>query len=421
MKNWKHYPLLRSFSIYTLSNVTNAGLPFLLLPILTVYLTQRDYGIITNLTALLMLSIPLVEMGLTPALTRQYVKKEVDTGSYLSTGVMASILNALVLSALIVAFSGWISTYTYVSQPFIVMAGAYSFFHVLSELLLTIWRMEDRPVRYGIFRTIKIIFDISLSLHLIIGLGYGWEGRAYGMIAACIVFGLVAGFLLWKSGYLRLSFNKSYLSHLLAFGLPVIPHTVSGIFISYSDKLIITNMLSVEESGVYSVAFTIGMALGLLVNSFNQAWVPWLYEKLESGEEKDKVQIVKITYVYFLVITGIALILGFSAPLIYKVIGQDFAGGMGIVIWVAMGFAFNGMYKMVVNYLFYAEKTQLVALSSIIAACANIFLNLNLIPVYGLTGAAMATLMAFFLQFIIVWGFAYRTIEMPWLFWKMNK
>ena len=86
-----------------------------------------------------------------------------------------------------------------------------------------------------------------------------------------------------------------------------------------------------------------------------------------------------------------------------------------------MGFAFNGMYKMVVNYLFYAEKTQLVALSSIIAACANIFLNLNLIPVYGLTGAAMATLMAFFLQFIMVWGFASRTIEMPWFFWRMNK
>jgi O-antigen/teichoic acid export membrane protein len=368
-----------------------------------------------------MLSIPLVEMGLTPAVTRQFVKKEVDTGVYLSTGMVITIINSLLLSIAIMFCSSLISKYTLVSKAFILLAGAYSFFHVLSELLLAIWRMEDKPIRYGVFRTIKIILDISLSLHLIIGIGLDWEGRAYGMVIACVISGVAAFFLLWKSGYIRFSFRKDYLRHLLAFGLPVIPHTISGIFISYSDKLIITNTLGVEESGVYSVAFTIGMALGLLVNSFNQAWAPWLYQKLESGGEEEKIQIVKITYVYFLVITGIALLVGLCAPVIYKVIGQDFAAGSSLVIWVALGFAFNGMYKMVVNYLFYAERTMLVAISSIIAAGINIFLNLELIPVYGIKGAAIATLLAFMIQFTVVWFFAVRVIDMPWLYWIKTK
>jgi O-antigen/teichoic acid export membrane protein len=75
---------------------------------------------------------------------------------------------------------------------------------------------------------------------------------------------------------------------------------------------------------------------------------------------------------------------------------------------------FNGMYKMVVNYLFYIDKTLIVGIVTIISALLNIALNLILIDFYGLKGAAIATLITLLFQFISVFVFAQKYFPMPW-------
>jgi O-antigen/teichoic acid export membrane protein len=162
----------------------------------------------------------------------------------------------------------------------------------------------------------------------------------------------------------------------------------------------------------------IGQAIGLLQTSFNQAWVPWVFQKLKGGEERDKKRMVKITYFYFAGILLFVFLLWLVLPFIYKYfIGVKFGEGMQLVLWVALGFAFNGMYKMVSVYIFYLERTMIIAYASFGVAIVNIMLNFALIPHYGLQGAAIATMTAMGLQFIVVWLISARLMDMPW-FWK---
>ena len=88
-----------------------------------------------------------------------------------------------------------------------------------------------------------------------------------------------------------------------------------------------------------------------------------------------------------------------------------------MLLWVALGFAFNGMYKMVSVYLFYLEKTMIIAMSSFGVAIINIILNFVLIPTHGMEGAAIATMSSMALQFIIIWIISAQLMDMPW-FWK---
>ena len=159
----------------------------------------------------------------------------------------------------------------------------------------------------------------------------------------------------------------------------------------------------------------VGQIIGLLQTSFNQAWVPWVFQKLKVGKKEDKLRMVKITYLYIIGILIAVFFLWLIMPVIYMFFGKDFQAGMDLVLWVALGFAFNGMYKMVSVYIFYLEKTMIIAFASFGVAIMNVVLNFVFIPEYGPQGAAVATMMSMGTQFFVIWFIASRLIKMPWL------
>jgi len=178
----------------------------------------------------------------------------------------------------------------------------------------------------------------------------------------------------------------------------------------------LTHFIGIETNGIYTVGFMVGQIIGLLQNSFNQAWVPWVFKSLKDGNSLIKVRIVKYTYIYFLLILILVVILWLFSPLIYTIIGSSFYDGIAIVFWIALGFAFNGMYKMVSVYFFYKERTGVLGALTFSTAILNIILNFLFIPRYGFEGAAYATMISMFVQFIVTWLISSRIIKMPWLF-----
>jgi len=182
----------------------------------------------------------------------------------------------------------------------------------------------------------------------------------------------------------------------------------------YADKLILTHYHGLSSNGVYSVGFLVGQVIGLLQNSFNQAWVPWVFQKLKAGKESDKLRMVKITYFYFAGILFTVFVLWLMLPFIYAFLGKAFQGGMELVLWIALGFAFNGMYKMVGVYMFYLERTGIIALTSIGVAALNIILSLILIPQHGEYGAAYSSMISMISLFFVTWFISSRMLKMPW-------
>jgi len=196
---------------------------------------------------------------------------------------------------------------------------------------------------------------------------------------------------------------------------------LGSVMIGYTDKLVITQYMGLSENGIYSVGFMVGQVIGLLQTSFNQAWVPYVFNGLKSGEEQVKVRIVRWTYIYMIAILAITLFFYLCTPLVFMFLGKGFQGGMELVLWIALGFAFNGMYKMVGVYFFYREKTNFIAVISILTAVINYFFVVWMVPRYGYTGAAIATMSAFFIQFLCTWIWSTRVEKMPWGNWKIWK
>jgi O-antigen/teichoic acid export membrane protein len=413
--------LVRSLGIYTISNVINASIPFLLLPLLTNYLSTEDFGILTNFKLLIELLIPFISLNMMTSLQVVYVNRHKELGSYISSGMIAMVVLTALFSVLAALFSEKIVEGTGVPPSFVVMASVYALYQNVVEVLLSVWRMEDKAISFGVFRIARTVIELALALILILGFGLSFEGSIYALSYSYGLGTVVAIFFLVRSRFLPLSFEWRHVRHIFNYGAPLIPHVLGSVMIGYTDKLVITQYMGLSENGIYSVGFMVGQVIGLLQTSFNQAWVPYVFNGLKSGEEQVKVRIVRWTYIYMIAILAITLFFYLCTPLVFMFLGKGFQGGMELVLWIALGFAFNGMYKMVGVYFFYREKTNFIAVISILTAVINYFFVVWMVPHYGYTGAAIATMSAFFIQFLCTWIWSTRVEKMPWGNWKIWK
>jgi len=418
--------LLKSLSIYTFANILNASIPFFLLPILTNTLTPADYGLISIFQLILSFSIPFTGLNVEGAVSREYFnedKYKVNFSHYVSNAVLIVIAVSIVVLGLVVLSGEYIQQLTDFPAPWLWVVIVCAFSNNISEILLAVWQVKYKSIQYSIFKIVKTLVELGLSVFLILCINKSWESRVNGQLIASVLFVLVAFFFLYREKLLKFSVSKKNTIDILKFGIPLIPHVTGAVIITMVDRLYIAKMIGVSEAGLYAVGFQVAQIISLFQNSFNVAWVPWFYGKLNEKSEETNLKIVKFTYLYFGLMIGISLLLSVASPLIFQLfIGPKYAKAIDFVFWISLGFAFNGMYKMVVNYFFYIKQTYWVSVITFLTAGINLVLIFYLIKMNGAIGAAQSTAIAFFIQFILVWALCSKKYKMPWLYFlKMKK
>ncbi len=408
--------LIQSAGVYTLANVINAAIPFLLLPVLTRYLTPADYGMVAMYGVLISFVTPFVGFNVEGAVARQYYEHDqVDMTVYVSSCFVILLSSTVVVFIIFNILAVPLSRLTTVPQQWLWTVVLVCFMQFICRMVLVLWQVRVMPSRYGTFQILQTALNAGLSVVLVVVVGMAWQGRLIGQIIAVFVFAGIALVILFRDGWLKFEVNKQYLRNALNFGVPLIPHTLGGVIITMTDRLFITKMVGLEATGLYTVGYQIGMIISILQDSFNKAYVPWLYERLKMDDITIKIRLVKITYLYFIVIIGISLLLGLIAPwFLAFFVGKQFTDSAIFVVWIALGYAFNGMYKMVVNYIFYAQKTAILAWITFATALVNVVLNYIFISFNGAIGAAQATTLTFALSFVATWLFSNKAYKMPW-------
>jgi O-antigen/teichoic acid export membrane protein len=87
---------------------------------------------------------------------------------------------------------------------------------------------------------------------------------------------------------------------------------------------------------------------------------------------------------------------------------------MVIAPLIALAYSFLGMYKLVTLYIFYMKKTGILSSFTIINGGLNIILNYVFISMFGIMGAAYATILSMFIIFFIAFIISNRVYPMPW-------
>ncbi len=403
---------------YSLSSIINSAIPFLLLPILTRVLTPSDYGIVSIYNILISIFSIFIGINLQGAINREYFNKAVDFKTYIFNCLVITLISFFIVYTICTIFSNEIFLLTKFPSEYLWTVLLASLFLQFLAFLLSIYRAQKNAVKFSAFQISQTVINVALSIALVVILKKGWQGRIYANLIAAVSVGAVALLILILK-YVKAKISLEYIIKSLKFGAPLIPHAVGGLLISFFSRLVIANTLGLADTGLYTAALQIATILSIIEDSFNRAYAPWLYEKLNLNSDQVKLKIVKFTYLYFIVVFIFALILGISSPYLVKILlGKDFSKSAPIIIWIAIGAAFNGMYYMVTNYIFYAYKTHILAAITITCGVINIPLTIILTKANGAIGAGQAYALAQLLSFVLTWILSSRVYKMPWKFWR---
>lgn len=416
LKIFSKSSLVKSAALYTFFNVLNAATPFLLIPILTTHLRTNGYGIIAMFTILISVLNPIIGLSVNGAITRQYFSlSHIEFRKYIGNCFLIFIISVLLISLSFLFFSTMIFEWTAIPTKWLYVAILISSCQFIYTVLLTYWQVTDRPFKFGLFQISNSLLNLLISIYFVVGLSFNWQGRLYAWFISAGIMAVVAIFLIVKNKIIIINFDKKYIRHALNFSIPLIPHTIGGLMIGLSDRVIIKNVLGVGETGIYTVAFQLASVLGILMTAFNSAFVPWLFRRLGEDSKERKSELVKYTYFGFLGIIAL-VVLGSIVNYFLSdyIIGSNFSKSKRYVPFLLIAFGFNGMYMLVTNYLFYIEKTHLLAKSTFVVAVINIPLCYYLTLHGDLFGATIATIVAYFLLFIFTWILSAKSYKMPW-------
>jgi O-antigen/teichoic acid export membrane protein len=284
---------------------------------------------------------------------------------------------------------------------------------------LTLWQLEKKAFHFAMFTGFETLLNVGLSLVLIIGFGLTWEGRLLGIAIALVLFGILSAFIIYYRGYMTFKFNKLIFSESLFFGLPLIPHNLSGWLRTGINVIIITELIGLHATGLYNTGVQFAMIVFFIGNGFNLALSPVIFEKLANPTVDGNLKLVKITYAFYGGILAITAIISLAAPWLIRVLlDEKYHESTPFIPWLAFAFAFFGMYLAVVNYLFYYKKTIILTIITLSCGLLNAGICWWLAGKIGPMGAAYSSLLTFALMFFAVAWYANRVHPLPWFRFK---
>ncbi|MDI7774730.1 lipopolysaccharide biosynthesis protein [Asticcacaulis sp. EMRT-3] len=267
------------------------------------------------------------------------------------------------------------------------------------------------------------MIDMSQTVGaFVIGVGCALAG--VGGASPVLGGGLIALFLLpfivredWGRA-IRGRFERAQAVQFAYYGFPVSASLILTLALYTADRFLIAHFLNDAEAGAYHAGFSLASRiLDVLFIWFGAAGAPAMVHALENGGEAAlkataRHQLRTIAFVLFPAVGGLVMVAPSLGGLL---IGEGLRDqALGVTPLIALGALFSGLNTYYFLQAFtLARKTRLLVAAMSVPAISNIGLNLALIPVMGLQGAALASAISFGLGLAASWGLGLNTLRLP--------
>lgn len=409
-------------AIYGLSNALCSAIGFFLIPLYTKRLTPAEYGV-WELFFVAIIFLPLVlELGLGSALFKAVLfdskEKEhalINTAFLFIAGFSSLVLcllylNAASISAVLIGMPDDAHLFKLV---LLVV-----FFNVLAIIPMSALRMREQSLKYGLMNLIKFITGLALNIYFIAVLGKGVEGIVFANVIQSALF--IACLLLVCRNCLGFSFSKSALAEMLKFGMPLVLISISFVILNMSDRYFLRFYAGIEELGLYSIGYKIGMAMNMVVGSIQVAWPTIMYKTAKKKNGPDFFA-RSLTYVTLILMAIWLVISLFTREIFVLFTSPAYYAAQGIVPVILLSYLLVGIYYLTAIGANVKHKTHYLAFAATTACGVNLLLNYLLIPRFGMYGAAAATVFSFFIMTAISYRASIRLFPVPYEWGRIGK
>lgn len=397
----------RNSLIYIAFSILQKAISFILLPVLTYYLSKDDMGKITLMTAIvpiMALYCGLVLYGAGTAFTYRYDDETKIAQLWGNINLFTNLFG-------IIFVCGMYFSYNYIQKTFLEGLTRTDFNLILGVVFFTSIYNQFQSYLQALkkvrqFTTNAIIFtiiNVSLVIICVVLLKIGYHGYFYAMFMTNLIFYVYTMYHGIKNFNFKI--DTQILKDCLKYSIPLLPHLTFGISLAYIDRIFVNKYMGTAEVGVYGIGCQFAVIFGLLINGFNQSYSPFCFEMLKQKNYQAITNFCYKALAYFSIV--VIFVSMFAYDLFYVFVNHRFIDGWVVLPLFSLAYMCQLGYIFFVNNVFY-HKPGLVNVVTITSGTVNVILNIYLTKYFGIIGATCCTVISYLLSMTIVYNISTR-------------
>ena len=397
-------------------------------------LTPGEYGLFYSVFTVVIFALFFRDLGLGTALTK-YISEFNIKGEYhlikasISITILFQLISSSFLAILFIALANYLASH-YFKNPDAVFILHLLVFYIFTSVLFRIPKSIFKGFQnFKIFSLFELSKNSLVLIFMIVLFYFGVEGAVVPAISfvlgSFLLFLILLPLALKMFPYFTYSCTKKDITlvskKMFFFGMPVLFTGIGSKIIGYVDTLLLTHLSTLEQVGIYNVVLPSAMFFLFVGTAISAVVFPIASELWAKKEKKKMAQGIQLLYKYtfFTLLLPIIFLSLFSSELIYLLFGEAYVTGsiaLGILLFGVMFYTVAGINH---NILSGIGRPKIVTKIVLFAALINILLNLLLIPLFGIVGAAWATFVSYFIALCLstYWVSKHVAIRMPILIW----
>jgi O-antigen/teichoic acid export membrane protein len=415
--------LARGSLIYVFANFGIKALNFFLFPLYTRFLSPADYGIVSVAETVAAVLMAVLGLGLDAGVCRlyfQYVGDPEQLEYYISSLLLFAVMSAALALSLVLLLGQRLLTwaaphFSVPFYPYIAMAITTGALLQIVQYRLSLYQVQKRASTYGLFAIGVFLTTAVAVIAMVVFVRWGAFGMLLGKLFAAALATMSAVYLLRT--WLGAPFKWKFVRETLPFSLPLVPHQLMALCLVAADRLILAHYRSLQEVGLYSLAYTLGMAMFLVALSIGQAWQPIYFDTARTNG--GRYTLGKLSSSMAVLLTAIAIFGVQIAQYFSRLLDSRYSPVGRLIPWIIGSYLLHAFFGLFQLALLEAKKTKFILVASAAAFFLNLALNLWWIPLLGMYGAAYATLVAYGVEALVMYFYAQRAFFLPYNWRRM--
>lgn len=382
------------------------------------YLGPTDFGLFNFAIAITTVFLPLVNFGLQGILVKELFHFSNEKYKILGTSfVLKLVIGVLVFFGILLFYS---SKSFESPEDFIVILVAISILFQPFLVLENWYESQVKAKRPAILKSIFFLISSIIKIVLIIEeKELSAFAFVYSLEAMLIAIALIVAYKMDKESIFNWRFDFKVLKSLTSKSWLLVLSSISAILYLKIDQVMLGTMTSDEELGYYSAAVKLSEAWYFIPLIISNALFPAILSAKLKSKKEYITRLQQLCDAYFGISLLLAVLVSLFATLIIGVLyGNQYSPSIVILqihIWAGI---FIFLRTVLSKWLIAEDKYKFSLISQLSGAVANVALNLFLIPKFGGIGAAIATVISYFVTSFLILGVFKDTNEIFRIFIK---
>lgn len=395
---------IENFLVYGLGGIISKLIPLIMVPIVTRLMPNTEYYGISDLSnTVVQFGSAIAVIGMYDAMYRMFFEKEDEEykKNICSTALLFTMITSLIVFAIMLIARNFIAQYFFGNSKYayvVYLSAMAVLVSATNSIISAPTRMQNKRKIFLVTNTVSPLLSYSISIPMLLA-GHYVIALPLAAVVSGVTMEITFGIL--NHGWFNFRrFDKKLLRQLLIIAIPLFPNFLIYWLFNSCDKVMITNILGIGAAGIYSVGSKLGHCSQLIYTAFAGGWQ---YFAFSTMKDDNQVKSNSMIFEYLGVISFVAtaFICAWSY-LIFNILFTDkYLTGYVVAPYLFLAPLLQMLFQVACNQFLVIKKTwpNMLILSS--GVVINIVINYFLIPVLGIEGAAIATLLGYVVSDVI--------------------